>query len=553
MKLIKETLHYLLDNKLLFIVIIPALVLTLMPLVFDGQNGCVNGKCGFIVGTNYRDGIWFQAVAATSFKTFPFQMPNFSGEILRGYHYLPNLFAYLLSFVGIPIAFTFYKIIPIFYISTLTLLTINLGKKIHNSPFFVGILLFFMYFGMHLSLITSLFHFGKLRNQALINTFQATRILESPHTALALLILFSILIILYKKTVNVKSRIIISILTFLSFGIKFYIAFSIVNILFFYEVVEFIKTKKIKNFFVNNFVYAIGVVFAIFLFYDPLNSLNSGSIFMFSPFATVHHLIESPDLFYLPQMVLARYYLYEHGWSSRLIFIEFFSSFLFVLFYFGTRIIGFIQICLQLIKKNINAVELAISFSLVSSIIFSIMLIQKGDWFNPIQFAVPAAFLTNIFAAKFIFRIIKRSKILGYLLLTVVILITFPANLSNISYLSNTGRLVIPQKEMDALNFLKKQPEGTVFAPIDENDMAYVSAFTGKPTYINFISVLENAGINFKNRYELSKKNSFEQIKSQNIKYLYLNGVMKSECNNSKKESIIFKNDLISICKLNSN
>ncbi|KKQ38380.1 MAG: hypothetical protein US54_C0011G0001, partial [Candidatus Roizmanbacteria bacterium GW2011_GWA2_37_7] len=382
--------------------------------------------------------------------------------------------------------------------------------------------------------------------------------LESPHTAIALIILFSIILLLYQKKLSMKFRFLISFFVFLSFGIKFYVACSIIAILFFYELFQLIKTKNMRFFIFNNLIYAVGVLLAIFLFYDPMGNSNSGSVFVFSPFATVHHLIESPDMFYLPQMILARYYLYEHGWSPRLILIELFSSFLFVLFYFGTRIVGLIQIVVQIAKRKFNEVELAITCSIVISIACSLLFIQKGDWFNPIQFAVPAAFLSNIFAAKLLYSLLQKSKILGIAILFLIIIITFPANLSNLFYLSNPGRFVIPQEEMDALNFLKKQPNGVVFAPIDENDMAYVSAFTGKPTYVNFVSVLENAGINFEKRLSIIDNEPMKIVNSQLVDYIYIPIIHKKSeqfntmCENTNKYITNFKNKSAIVCIKNT-
>ncbi len=137
---------YITKHKLILIVITIAFVLTLLPIVFDGQYGCVNKVCGFIVGTNYRDGIWFQSVAASAFKSFPFRMPNFSGAFLSGYHYLPNLIAHLLSLIGIPIAVTYYKLFPILYMILLSFFSIFLARKIKDKPQFVLFFLFFVFF-----------------------------------------------------------------------------------------------------------------------------------------------------------------------------------------------------------------------------------------------------------------------------------------------------------------------------------------------------------------------------------------------------------------------
>ncbi len=517
-----NSIKYLSEHIILLFLIIPAFILTLLPLIFDGQTGCVNGTCGFIIGTNYRDGIWFQAVSATAFQTFPFQMPNFAGEVLRGYHYLPNLLTYLLSLVGIPIAVTFYKLIPIAFMIGLTALSISLARKIKDSPLFVALFLFFTYFGMHLSLVTSLYHFGEIRNSVLINTFQATRLLESPHAAIAMLILYSVLILLYRNKLRLRDHILISILVFLSFGIKFYVAFSLMTILFFNELFRLIQKRNFRKFLWHNSLYGLGALIAIFMFYDPLDSASSGSIFIFAPFATVHHLIESPDLFYNENMIHARYFLYEAGWSPRLLMIELLSVFLFVLFYFGTRILGFIYILRGIITKSLNTIETAVSVSIILSITIAVMFIQKGDWFNPIQFAVPASYLSTLFLSKLIYQVISWNKKTGYVILTMLVLLTFPANLANAAYLSNPGRFVIPQGEMDALDYLKNQPNGVVFAPMDENDMAYVSAFTRKPTYINFQNTLENAGIDFERRMEISTKEISSIPQEKEIQYIYI-------------------------------
>jgi len=191
-----------------------------------------------------------------------------------------------------------------------------------------------------------------------------------------------------------------------------------------------------------------------------------------------------------------------------------------MVFYFGTRIIGLLEMVHQIFKRKMNIVEITVTFSVVISTIISVMFIQKGDWFNPIQFAVPAAFLMNIFAAKLLFNIINKNKLIGSSLLLIVVLITFPANLFNLTYLTNSGRFVIPQEEMDALNFLKNQPDGIIYAPLDENDMAYVSAMTGKQTYVNFVSVLENSGIKHQDR--LDRINDTLDFSKMDIKYFYL-------------------------------
>lgn len=548
----KQFLTLIKKHPWISLVIASAWVLTLIPIIFDGQTGCVNETCGFIVGSNYRDGIWFQAVAETSFRTFPFQMPNFAGELLRGYHYLPNVFAYLLTFLGIPVAFTLYKIIPLLYMTGITLLGVRLARTIQKDKRFVGIFLFFLLFGMHLSLLTSLYHHGEIRNGALINTFQATRILESPHVALALLGLFFVVLRLYRKSISLRDRIAFSLILFLTMGTKFYVAFSLGIILGMYELILFFKFKKFPDTLMAFLLYGVSAGSAILLFYDPFSTSASGSIFTFAPFVTTHHMIESPDLFYMQGMVLARYFLYEAGWSPRLVGIELLSTALFFIYYFGARVLWIMFFFSRKMVSRMKAVEVACATSILLSMGMTVGFLQKGDWFNTIQFSVPAAYLSVIFLSQSLFAIVKKHTMFGYAFIFSLVLLTLPAQLINLTYLQSNARFVLPQAEVDALAYLKEQPPGSVFAPQDEHDMAYVSAFSGKPGYLNYVSHLGNAGFDSSKR-EALRQNFQSNIDEINTDYLYFNlkthpisGV--NECI-SRNYTVIYDMKNVRMCK----
>ncbi len=541
---------YILKHKLILFLIIAAFTLTLLPIFFDGQYGCVNKVCGFIVGTNYRDGVWFQSVAASAFKTFPFRLPSFSGAFLSGYHYLPNLITYLLSRIGIPIIISYYKLFPFLYIMFLTALSIVLARKIKNHPLFVISFLFFTFFGIPLTLITSLHYYGFIKNSLLINTFQSTRVLESIHFAFSFIILLTVLILMNKKVLKLKERIIIGILVFSIFGIKFYVAAIMFFMLLLNETLLCLQNKKIKEYFVSFFIYGIAATVSILIFYNPFTAVEGGSIFVFAPFATVHHMIENEALFYLPNMVLARYFLYAHGVSPRLIAIELFSTFLFVVFYFGARALGFLYVAKQIVTRRISRFEIVLTSGALLGIVLSVMLIQKGDWFNPMQFAVVSAFLMNIFSAQFMYWLFQKQKILAGVLGLVVFVLTFIPNLVNLNYLSDKARLVIPQEEIQALEVLKKLPDGSVFFPIiDPNvDLTYVSAFTGKQTYVNFVTLLQTTSVPYQKRFEETKDANKINVDSLEIQYAYIPkeykdySVLVSKFKESKKYKELLRN-----------
>lgn len=557
MKQLTETIRYIKKNPLLLILITIGSLLGLFPFIFDGTTGCIKNVCGFIVGTNYRDGVWYQAVAASAFKTFPFRMPNYAGANLSGYHYIPNLISYLLSFIGIPISVSFYQIFPLIYMVGIVILSVMFARKVIDKQSFVLFFLFFTLFGIPLTLLTSLYHKGYIDNYLLINTFQSTRVLESIHFALSFLILVMIYLLIQKPVKSWKTRIFIGVLVAIVFGVKFYTAVAIVCILAVNEMLLLLQKKDFKNFFLNGLIWAIGVTISIFIFYDPLHASSSGSIFIFAPFSTVHHIIEEPDLLYMKDMVNARYFLYEQGWSPRLLLIELFSSMLFILFYFGTKIIGFMYIAKQIFLKKITRFEISLVIAIFMEILLSILFIQKGDWFNPIQFAVVSAFIMNYFAARFLYELFSK-KILFYIVAFCVILITLPAHFVNLGYLKNDARYVVSNEEMKALSFLKQQPDGVVFQPIIDPDMAYVSAFSGKQTYVNFVNVLENNGINYSKRIQETEHMETIQIDTLDVRYLYIPytyefaNKLVTKCKDSSKFKIIYNKQQVVICERTS-
>jgi hypothetical protein len=304
------------------------------------------------------------------------------------------------------------------------------------------------------------------------------------------------------------------ILFFLSFGIKFYVAITLGLIVGFYLIFN-IKNdisgtiKKILTLFFVSFL-------AILIFLQPF--LNNTPTFNFAPFATVHHLIESPNLFYNKNLVLARYFLYEKGFGPRLLAIEFYSLFLFIFFYLGTRFFGLFYF----LKNKLSSLDLSILFSFFVLVFLSTFFVQRGDWFNPIQFLVPISYLLSLYTAIFFYRLYKKNKLLFTFCFLITFVFTFVPNLVNLYYPFSKARFVIDKNEIEALNFLKRQPLGIVFSPLDKNDTSYVAAFSYKPTYINFITMNETLGINFKKR--LKKANDIENFDPNTIeaKYFYL-------------------------------
>jgi hypothetical protein len=502
---------------ILYLVIAIAAFLTLIPYLIDGQRGCFNEKCGFIFGTNYRDGMWFLAISNVSFQKFPFLHPTFAGGILKGYHFLPNFFIYLLSKIGISPFFSYFKIIPLTYFLLITLLLIKVFKKIKNDFSLINIGLFFFYFGIPLTLLTSLINRQPLNNGLLINTFQATRVLESPHTAIGLILIFVVFLWLLENKLEKRWSVFL-LIYFLSFGVKFYVATTLGLIIFFN--ILFSYRFNLKQVLKKMLILGVVSAFGIIIFLQP--DFSKTPTFNFAPFATVHHLVESDNLFYNKNLILARYFLYEHGFGPRLLFIEIYSLILFVVFYLGTRFFGLIYLTNKILKKKGPPLELSVFLTSVFSLFLATFFVQRGDWFNPIQFFVPVSYLLSIYTALFFYQLFKKSKIAFLIIFSLVFVFTFIPNLINLNYSQNPARFVISKKEIEGLNFLKQQSFGYVFAPIDENDTPYVAVFSHKPTYLNFVTINQTLGVDYQERLtNIEKPENFDPNIIQTT-YFYL-------------------------------
>jgi len=553
-KAIKRTATYLWNHKAILFLCIFVYIITLVRTVPDGGMGCVSGKCGLILGENSRDGVWFMTLAATAFKTIPFQLPIFSGAPLQGYYYLPALIVYLVSRLGIPILLFCYKIFPVIYLFSMTIILVTLGRKIKDNPVFVFLILFFVLLGIPLTIAPSLIHSSPLTNKLLINTFQASNIFDSHPTAYSYLLFFPGLIVMMNKKKKIKDYIVISILLFLLFGTKFYTAFLFLSIVSFVEIIDVFKKKQsVRKTFSHLGLYALFVMASVLLFLDPIHATKGVQMFVFSPFATVHHLIEEPSLFYIENMVLARYYLYQFGMTPRLLAIELFSSFLFVVFYFGIRVIGFIYLIKQYALKKASSIEISAGISIFISIAISVLFIQRGDWFNPMQFAVGASHLLSIYAALFCYETFMRNKFVFYGLFVIVLICTVPSNLMNLTYLNSGGRSVISYPELEALNYLKKQKDGAVFFPLEGPDSPYIPLLTGKTTYFNFINVLANFNVDIKKRQAQVSDYKKMNVEELEVKYAYLPvrltdfNLLYTKFKSSQDYKIIFKNTEIAL------
>lgn len=503
----------------------------------SGSHYCHKGACGiFFWGAHGHDAIWHLSLAAKAFSTLPFNLPIFAGETLRGYNYFFDFLIFLVSRFGIPPIITYFKIFPVFWFIAILGLSVNVARKLIDSALFVGIFIFFIFFGGSFGYLLSLWHTKSLAGSASLLAMQSGHTLINPPYAFSLICILAIMHLLLSKKKSDRLYVIVAMLSSLTLAFKFYGGVLVGIFVFTYYTLNLFISKKSREYIIATGLLVISIVVCFFLFYDPFGSSKSGAIFTLDPLATVHPFIEEKNLFYLPQTVLARYYLAEHGFGPRLLYIESLTFSLFVLFNFGTRIFGLLYIAYLFIKKKLTAFDLSLLITIIVGIFLSSFFVQKGQWWNTIQFLYYSLFLTNIFAARFLYHLIQRKKIYMHIIAGLIILATIPINIDLLhDFTGWPAPAYLPQDELQALNKLKTMPKGIVLTNSESkntntdpdspralysyDDTAYVSAFSGKQTYAANKTQLEILGVSYKNRYAKIKKGDCSILPK--IDYIY--------------------------------
>ncbi len=221
--------------------------------------------------------------------------------------------------------------------------------------------------------------------------------------------------------------------------------------------------------------------------------------------------------------------------GPRLIAIETLNLTIFLFFYLGTRFFSFIYLGIQYFRKKLLLFDAVIISTILFSIILTILLVQKAEWWNTIQFFYYAIFLSTIYLTKLTFDLIQTKKITLIILAVIIIILSIPTSYDMTKFFLETpGATYLSKEEEDGLNFLKKQPDGIVYKALYKQewknyskpnklytyeDTAYVSAFSGKQEYFSDELQLRLIGIPYKKRLERMKHMDCSILKE--VDYVY--------------------------------
>jgi hypothetical protein len=471
--------------------IIILLVLSLIPLAttwFSGQP-VVNGIPFW--GPHGHDSIWHLSLISQLQNHFPPQNPIFSGTLLSNYHYgFDMLLALLTKFTPFSISLLYFRLIPLIFTLSVTLLSYLVGLKLSGRKlvgFYFAIL---NLFAGSAGFIVELFRSGQLGGESLFWSMQSISFLINPPYALSLIICLTAILILVRPTS--PKLLIVGIFLGILPIIKIYGFFFLALILAAYLFLNYKDgvgpfIKKYYLFFTASFI----VTSFVFIFFGLY---KSGTLLTLQPLWFTHSLIEAQDKLFIPTLASWRYNVAASPTLLKLPFLVLVELLLILVFYFGNfffRLLGLAPSNL----KNLNTLEKSILISSLVCALIPLFFIQKGTPWNTIQFIYYSLIGANYFFAKYLIRL----RLIPVILILVFTCLTTLGTLKD--YFGFPSPSILPVAEIKALNYLSVLPGNTVFTvPYDPyaktglstpiplrfyETTAYVAAYSGKQTYIS--------------------------------------------------------------------
>lgn len=504
-------------------------MLVVMP---SGSNYCSNNLCGiYFWGAHEHDGIWHLALINSAFESWPARFPTFSSALLSGYNAMLDIGLYAIKAItGISASFLYFKLVPFLWFGAMIIVWKKFANIFSKNKWYSLALFFFIFFGNSLSYIFKLFHEGSIWGASGTLSMQSPQMLTNIQFALTLPLIGLLLLIFMKAKTSTRDYLGLFVINFLIMGLKFYggvvslLMSTVFSLVLMYQ-------KKLKESVLSGLSSVIGFALATWLFYNPQDTLGGTPILSWRPMATIHTIIEEASLFYLPAIANLRNNLYLGEGGVRLWLIELATLAIFIVFNYGTRIIGISSIK----AKPINWI---IGSGIVGGLLLNILFVQRGEWWNTVQFLYYSLFLAGIFAAQTMSLWLEGSKT-KLVLATSIIFLTLPNAFDTVRiFASYPPQSYISKHEIEALESLGALEEGVVLAlPLQvipsssteypkplyrRYDTAYVSAYSGKQTYLNDLVQLRLTDIDYTERLNLVTRADCQVL--EEIKYIYSAG-----------------------------
>lgn len=553
--MLKKVSKQLLQNIKLFLLIIVGTVSWSWTIVKSGwfyeSLGEKGSGMGFW-GANGHDGIWHLALIERIAKG-SFDNPVYAGESIKNYHLgFDILLAVVHKLTQIPVVNLYFQIFPVFFAISIGILVYIFTLKLFGNKNSALLSVFFTYFGGSFGWVLG-------RGESTFWAQQAISSLINPPYALSLIVLLAGMIFLLNR------KLLITIILFgLLIEIKVYAGVLVIGGLaisafygYFWE-----KDNFIAKLFMGTLLLS-GLLFILF-------QKGSQDLLAIAPLwflETLMGLRDRLDWQRFSDAMLA----YKSGRNYLKMIPAYTVAFIiFLIGNLGVRLVAFSS------KPKITSIHIFIYTIIAGGVLIPMIFLQKGTPWNTIQFFYYSLFLTGVLAGNVLTHI-RKNKIL---VIIAMVLLTIPTSIKTLAqvYVPSRPPAFVGEEEMNALGFLKEQPDGVVLTkPFDEfksksaesdpprplylyASTAYVSAFSAHQTYLEDEINLDITGFEWqKRRKELLSwfdEKDFqvqsEFLRSRSIMYIYWIKEGQSPLDIEKLDlTNLYENDLVTVYRVN--
>ena len=526
-------------------------------------QGMINFPSGFRYPGGYyfwsahgHDGLWHVAVMQEIARHFPPNNPLYANQPLLNYHYASNIFMgefyRLFPFLGsLDLYFRFFPILLSFLFS---LSVFCFAKKRWNQRVGYWSVFFTYACGSFGYIVSILNHRFPLSGETTFWASQGNTILGNPPYALGIILLTTILFVL-ELWIKTKENFWLYLIAFLGYGLAVVkVSSGVVAVFALGMSGLYLWWRERKIGLLASGVFLAASNFGLLKLISP----TAGSFLIFEPLWFTRTMMVS-KLGNVDWELRRQHYLWKNSWHSllRVVQLELEAIAIFIIGNSGMRIIGFWELIKNVGRgwlKKIDGVDIFIASSLLFSVGFVLLFVQRGIIYNLIQFIQIYLHFLGILAAATTVALLGKlkSRSVRLAISTLVIILAVPTVIGNFFDFYGPGKgplsKVTPAEE-EALGWLKNNstPEEVVLSKPFVGDgewrypkqpwpisawysTAYIFVFSNRYAYLTGEEQLMITG--YKTEEDLKQMRSFFDqtnlllgrafLKDKKISYIYV-------------------------------
>jgi len=514
-------------QQLVLIALIVIGTATQASLIFPSSIPQKDGSL-FFLGTPFMDATWHLAIINQIQQHFPPAHPNFSGEMLKNYHYLYDLLLAGVNYIFpfLTAADLYFQLFPILLATLYGLANFILGNSLGKNKQ-IGILAVFLgYFASSFAYLIPLIpgQSQTVWHESSFWMIQPFSMLLNQHLAMSF-----VLLILGFFALNQKQTFLTIIFWGFLAGFKVYGGIVVIVSL---VLAALFNPWPVKF---KLFKLVIPITLVAILLILPASSQSSTGFFILYPGYFLRKLVEDPDRLPIPDWILREEYYRSVGNWPRIVQLRLNQLAIFIFGNLGIRPLMTLLLIGSVFKKiKSDLVWQLLFIDIAICLILPQVIIQISQPAITIQFAYYALVLFNYPAAMGIYWLAGRFKSIRLRAIAFTVVFIF-AGLTCIreALFEYRKTYLIDNLQYQALKNLATLPGGIVLSNLPDSHLC--NSFGQKPVWLS-LNNTELTGIDTKSRQEklawffsnIPDENQRRMfLNTEKINYLYLNS---SQC-----------------------